>query len=67
MGPPAWVQLRSWGWGAFTSGAIFHSHFSQFFIWGFPTGSRSNLLIDTPAWAQDAVISSQVTWGLAQS
>lgn len=65
--PPAWVQLRSWGWGALASGGIFHSHFSHSLIWGFPTGSRSNLLIDTPAWAQDAVISSQVTWGLAQS
>ena len=70
--PPAWVQLRSWGWGALAGGGIFHSRLSQeapwrSLIWGFPTGGRSDLLIDAPAWAQDAVISSQVTWGLAQS
>lgn len=35
-------------------------------LWGFPTGGGADLLIDAPAWAQDAVI-SLVTWGLAQS
>lgn len=75
MGPPclgAAEELGSWGWGALAGGGIFHSRLSQeapwrSLIWGFPTGGRSDLLIDAPAWAQDAVISSQVTWGLAQS
>ena len=35
-------------------------------LWGSPPGGRADLLIDAPAWAQDAVI-SLVTWGLAQS